>query len=63
MIAPQPFVLQAYITSDYQEGQILHGPIPAPVIWAQDLAALPESSHWHLTFDPVTGHYAIVPSN
>jgi hypothetical protein len=45
-------VLQAYITSDYQETQILRGAIQSPLVWSQDLALLPaETTNYVLSRD------------
>ncbi|KAG2068195.1 hypothetical protein BDR04DRAFT_1079616 [Suillus decipiens] len=55
-------ILHTYITSDYQKTTIIQGAIDMPVIWMQDLSALPESTTWTLTHDTVTGHYALVQS-
>ncbi|KAG1757722.1 hypothetical protein EDB19DRAFT_59526 [Suillus lakei] len=52
-------VLRAYVTSGYQETQILRGEIQSPVLWDQDLAALPETTTWNLTRDAATGRYSI----
>ncbi|KAG2140619.1 hypothetical protein DEU56DRAFT_286675 [Suillus clintonianus] len=51
--------LRAYITTYYQEGEILRAEIQAPVIWERDLADLDESTTWNLTMDANTGNYAI----
>ncbi|KAG1729036.1 hypothetical protein EDB19DRAFT_2042425 [Suillus lakei] len=52
-------ILRAYVTSDYQETQILRGEIHSPMLWDEDLAALPETTTWNLTRDAASGRYSI----
>ncbi|KAG0708326.1 hypothetical protein DFH29DRAFT_477001 [Suillus ampliporus] len=52
-------ILRAYITSDYQETEILRGAIDTPAIWEHDLASLSESTTLNLHRDPATGQYTI----
>ncbi|OJA11169.1 hypothetical protein AZE42_09990 [Rhizopogon vesiculosus] len=40
--------LRAYITSDYQEAQILEGAIETDPTWEQNLTALHDSTTWNL---------------
>ncbi|KAG1724090.1 uncharacterized protein EDB91DRAFT_1171505 [Suillus paluster] len=54
--------LRLYITSDYQETEILRGAIDTPAIWSRDLSALSESTIWNLSRDPATGRYSITKS-
>jgi len=50
--------LRAYVTSDYQETEILRGEVGTPMLWDEDLAALPETTTWNLTLDQC-GRYKI----
>jgi hypothetical protein len=51
--------LRAYITSDYQESQILDVAILSDVIWEEDLDGLSQSTTWSLERDPASGRYII----
>ncbi|KAG1843579.1 hypothetical protein DFJ58DRAFT_804207 [Suillus subalutaceus] len=51
--------LRAYVTSDYQETEILRGEIQTPMLWEMDLAKLSETTTLNLTRDANTGHYKI----
>jgi len=51
--------LTAYISEDYQENSVLRGAIQTPIIWRQNLAALPQTSSWQFGRDPVSGQYSI----
>jgi hypothetical protein len=52
-------MLRAYVTSDYQESEILKGEIHSPLLWERDLATLAETITWNLTWDPATDRYTI----
>ncbi|KAG1870503.1 hypothetical protein C8R48DRAFT_85395 [Suillus tomentosus] len=52
-------VLQAYITSDYEETSILRGQVDTPAIWSQDLTGLAQNTTWNLSHDANTGRYTI----
>ncbi|KAG2073450.1 hypothetical protein BDR04DRAFT_1094974 [Suillus decipiens] len=51
--------LRAYITSDYQETEILRGEIQSPLVWEMNLATLSVSTTWTLKWDANTGRYSI----
>jgi hypothetical protein len=59
VVVPFTPVLNAYVVSNYQQGEILRGVIQTPVIWRQDLATLQKSSSFHLTYDAFFKTYAI----
>ncbi|KAG8833562.1 hypothetical protein FRC17_010444 [Serendipita sp. 399] len=52
-------VLTAYVTSQYQQTQILKGAIQTPAIWKQDLAELSESTTLIFSRDKATGRYSL----
>ncbi|KAG1799883.1 uncharacterized protein HD556DRAFT_73814 [Suillus plorans] len=52
-------VLPVYITSDYEETDIVRGQVDTPAMWPQDLTTLAQSTTWNLARDPNTGHYSI----
>jgi hypothetical protein len=52
-------MLRAYVTSDYQEREILKGEIHSPLLWEKNLAELAETTTWNLMWDPVTDRYTI----
>ncbi|KAG6380468.1 hypothetical protein JVT61DRAFT_8618 [Boletus reticuloceps] len=52
-------VLRGYITSDYQEGQIVKGQISVPYIFEQDLSTLDDNTTWNLSYDTATGKVSI----
>ncbi|KAG1790745.1 uncharacterized protein BJ212DRAFT_1420195 [Suillus subaureus] len=51
--------LRGYVASGYQEGEILTGDIPSTPLFVENLAELPETTIWNLTWDPDTEEYAI----
>ncbi|KAG1904403.1 uncharacterized protein F5891DRAFT_1275939 [Suillus fuscotomentosus] len=52
-------VLPIYITSDYEETDIVRGQVDTPAMWMQDLTTLAQSTTWNLARDPTTGRYSI----
>jgi len=52
-------VLRAYVTNEYQEGQIIRGQINSPVIFEKDLSQLGNNTTLVLLFNPVTGEFSI----
>ena len=54
-------VLHAYITSAYQEQQIIKGEIPALLIFRQDLSTLAYHTVWGLHYNPDTGAFSMDP--
>ncbi|EGN93641.1 hypothetical protein SERLA73DRAFT_189372 [Serpula lacrymans var. lacrymans S7.3] len=55
-------ILRAYITSDYQETDILRGAIQTKAIWEVNLAELRETTTWNLSREPHTGIFKITPA-
>ena len=53
------YILRGYVTSDYQEGEILRGQVNSPIIFQEDITKLEEVTHWKITCDPSSGVYAI----
>ncbi|KAF9237974.1 hypothetical protein BU15DRAFT_75584 [Melanogaster broomeanus] len=51
--------LRAYVTSNYQEAQILRSGVSSSVIWEQNLADLDASSTWALTYNPMSGTHSL----
>lgn len=49
----------AYIVKGHQENEIIEGDIQGPLIWAQNLEGAPEEINLVLTFNPVTGNFAL----
>ncbi|KAG8841567.1 hypothetical protein FRB91_004891 [Serendipita sp. 411] len=54
-------ILKAYVTRQYQQGEIIHHGIHIPVILHQDLSALKKNTVWVLTRDKLTGKYSLTP--
>ena len=52
-------IIRAYITSDFEETQIMRGAVETPYIWQQNLSNLPDFSNWVLTRNSVSGKYEI----
>lgn len=46
-------VLPIYITSDYEETDIVRGQVDTPAMWTQDLTTLAQSTSWNLARDPL----------
>ncbi|CCA73211.1 hypothetical protein PIIN_07165 [Serendipita indica DSM 11827] len=53
-------VLNAYVTGEFREGEILPGGVEVPKIWSQNLAELDESTKWVLNFNMSTGELRLV---
>lgn len=51
--------LSAYVTSNYQETEVIRGEISSPVIWEENLAQLGQTTHWEIKRLP-SGQYVIV---
>lgn len=51
----------AYVTPGYEEGEAISSGILSPVIWVQNLETLGPETRLELTFDSVTGKYALEP--
>jgi hypothetical protein len=51
--------LRAYVTSSFQENEILKGEIHSPLVWEIDPSLLPETTRWNFTLDLATGQYMI----
>ena len=51
--------LRAYITSDYQENEVISGEIQTASIWERDLAQLEETTNWILSYDGGSGMYSL----
>ncbi|KAF9220785.1 hypothetical protein BS17DRAFT_820308 [Gyrodon lividus] len=54
-------VLRAYVTTQYQETQIIRDEVDTPVIWERDLTKLAKDTTWVLARDEQTGWYKITP--
>ncbi|KAG2113837.1 uncharacterized protein F5147DRAFT_770482 [Suillus discolor] len=52
-------VLRVYITSDYEETDIVQDQVDTPAMWTQDLTTLAQSTTLNLARDPNTGRYSI----
>ncbi|KAG8813997.1 hypothetical protein FRC17_001339 [Serendipita sp. 399] len=52
-------VLSAYITSDYQETEILKNTADIQKIWIRNLSELPENTTWIFEHDPRSGSYSL----
>ncbi|KAG6380461.1 hypothetical protein JVT61DRAFT_8604 [Boletus reticuloceps] len=52
-------VLRAYITSQYNEAQIVRGEIATPIIFEQNLAALDDITVWDLRFNAASGRFSM----
>ncbi|KIJ28786.1 hypothetical protein M422DRAFT_189328 [Sphaerobolus stellatus SS14] len=53
--------LSAYVTTDYQENEVLRGAIQTGAIWQENLAKLPLVTSWIFKQDPATGEYKLQP--
>ncbi|KIJ44512.1 hypothetical protein M422DRAFT_252119 [Sphaerobolus stellatus SS14] len=53
--------LSAYVTTDYQENEVLRGAIQTGAIWQENLAKLPLVSSWIFKEDAATGEYKLEP--
>ncbi|KAG8818914.1 hypothetical protein FRC19_010240 [Serendipita sp. 401] len=56
-------ILKAYVTRQYQQGEIIHHGIHIPAILHQDLSALKKNTAWVLTRDKLTGRYSLTPQD
>ncbi|KAG8854917.1 hypothetical protein FRB91_002977 [Serendipita sp. 411] len=54
-------LLSAYVTSQYQQTEILRGEIQTPNIWTQDLAKLKETTTLIFSRNKATGQYSLKP--
>jgi len=54
-------VLGGYMTSDYQENEILKGQISTPRLFGQDLVQLAPDTNWLVTYNMSSGVYKIEP--
>ncbi|CAG7849727.1 SubName: Full=Uncharacterized protein {ECO:0000313/EMBL:CCA71574.1} [Serendipita indica DSM 11827] len=54
-------ILRAYMTSDYQETEVISGEIQTGMIWERDLAQLEDTTNWRLTYNGSTGQYSLSP--
>ena len=52
-------ILRGYVTSNYQEGNILRGPVTSPVLFMEDITKLDEVTYWKITYNPASGTYAV----
>jgi hypothetical protein len=52
-------ILRGYITTDYQETEILRGQIASPVLFNRDLTQLEEESNWKITYNAGSGIFTI----
>ncbi|KAG9052199.1 hypothetical protein FS842_010339 [Serendipita sp. 407] len=52
-------VLSAYVTSQYQQTQILRGAVQTDEIWKQDLSPLKETTTLIFSRDNATGQYSL----
>jgi len=52
-------ILRGYITTDYQETEILRGQISSPVLFNRDLTQLEEESNWKITYNAGSGIFTI----
>ena len=53
-------ILSAYVTSQYQQSQIINGEIISPVLWTQNLALLPNKITDLTLSKDGTGQYHLV---
>ncbi|KAF9237975.1 hypothetical protein BU15DRAFT_75585 [Melanogaster broomeanus] len=53
-------ILRAYITSEYQESEILRSAVAWPVLWERNLPELDESSTWALSRNVSTGEFTLI---
>ncbi|KAG8764449.1 hypothetical protein FRC15_007623 [Serendipita sp. 397] len=60
VIGPFSPKLYAYVTLQYEEGEIIRGKPESSFIWEQDLGNLPIVSNWLLKFDPTKVQYSLV---
>ncbi|KIJ38564.1 hypothetical protein M422DRAFT_258676 [Sphaerobolus stellatus SS14] len=51
--------LRAYVTTDYQENEVLRGAIQTGAIWEENLAKLPSVTSWLFKQDTATGEYKL----
>ena len=56
-------ILRAYMTSDYQETEVISGEIQTGMIWERDLAQLEDTTNWRLTYDGGSGQYNLTPDD
>ncbi|CAG7849734.1 SubName: Full=Uncharacterized protein {ECO:0000313/EMBL:CCA74886.1} [Serendipita indica DSM 11827] len=56
-------ILRAYMTSDYQESEVISGEIQTGLMWERDLSQLPDTSSWILTYDDDSGMYNLAPDD
>jgi hypothetical protein len=54
-------ILGGYMTSDYQENQILKGQISTSRLFGQDLVQLAPDTNWLVTYNMGSGVYKIEP--
>ena len=52
-------ILRGYVTSDYQEGDILTEPVTSPVLFQEDLNMLEDVTRWKITYNPASDTYMI----
>jgi hypothetical protein len=52
-------ILRAYITTDYQETQILRGQVTSPILFNRDLTQLEEETNWKITYNAGSGKFQI----
>ena len=56
-------ILRGYVTSDFQEGDILTGQVTTPVLFEVDVTMLDYTTYWKITCDPCSGTYMIQRDN
>ncbi|KAG8777837.1 hypothetical protein FRB91_004885 [Serendipita sp. 411] len=56
-------ILKAYVTRQYQQGEIIHHGIHIPAILHQDLSALKKDTAWVFTRAKLTGKYSLAPQD
>jgi len=54
-------ILRAYITTEYEDHEIIRAPISVPLIFEKDLLKLDDSTVWIVYYSPVTGQFKINP--
>jgi hypothetical protein len=52
-------ILRGYITTDYQETEILRGQVASPVLFNRDLTQLEEETTWKITYNAGSGVFQI----